>query len=161
MFPKIGLLTFSMLKTMYTGNVSLHKFNVLCTAYEDSRRVCRTEREGYYALFDRTGDGDPGRIVWYNDEALAREELGADLSAEVKSELRLCVDWRRNVAVATAGFAKDLVYVFAYFDLRRGKLVGLAFPTRRLFWALAGYFGNARDVLSVMALARLCSARLG
>jgi len=161
MFPKIGLLTFFMLRATYMRNVSLYKFNVLCTAYEDSRRVCRTERGGYYALFDRTGDGDPGRIVWYNNEALAREELGADLSAEVKSELRLCVDWRRNVAVAVADFAKDLVYVFAYFDLRRGKLVGLAFPVARLPWALAGYFGNARDVLSVVALARLCFVRLG
>jgi len=140
------------------GSISLHKFDVLCAAAE-GRRICRTE-SGYYVVFDNADRGDPGRIVWYNDEALAREELGADLPAEAKPEVRLCVDWRRNVAVVTTSFAKGLVYAFAYFDLRRGKLVGLAFPAARLPWALASYFGSARDALTVVALARLCSAKL-
>jgi len=139
------------------NNISLHKFDVLCAAAE-GRRICRTE-SGYYVVFDNADRDDPGRIIWYNDEKLAKDEHGIDLPAEVKSEMRLCVDWRRNIAIAATSFAKDLVYVFAYFDLRRGKLVGLAFPAARLPWALAGYFASARDALTVVALARLCSAK--
>jgi len=141
--------------------LAYYAFKARCVDRGGAEHVCNTDGS-YYVLLNKGGYIDPGFAIWYNDPEKALEELGIrpEESGEVfGATLRLCVSEARGIAVLVSDRVENRVYVFPHFDWRLRYVRGLAFvATHNLARALVSYFGNGRDALAALALARLCGA---